>query len=49
MKKPNYKVVTYSLIAILFLILTFTVDWLFIIGAVVCMLLNQKELMGKGK
>lgn len=46
-KSPNYKVIVYSLIAIIFLVLTFTVDWLFIIGAVVMMLLNQKELMGK--
>jgi hypothetical protein len=47
MKKPNYKVVLYSLIALGFLILTFTVDWLFIIGAVIMVYINQRELMGK--
>ena len=43
----NIKVVIQSLIAIGFLVLTFTVDWLFIIGAVILMILNQKELMKK--
>jgi hypothetical protein len=45
MKSP--KVVVYSLIALVFLYLTFTIDWLFIIGAVILMFLNQKELMKK--
>jgi len=45
MKNP--KVVFYSLIALGFLALTFLVDWIFIIGAVVLMYLNQKELMKK--
>ncbi len=44
-KKMNYKVVAYSLIAIGFLALTFLVDWIFIIGAVVMVFLNQRELM----
>jgi len=44
-KKPNLKVIIYSLIAIGFVALTFLVDWLFIIGAVIMIYLNQKELM----
>ena len=44
-KKINKKVIAYSIIAIIFLALTFLVDWIFIIGAVVMMILNQKELM----
>ena len=49
--KTNWKVVVYSLIALGFLALTFLFDWLFIIGAVVLMFLNQRELgkMGKEK
>ena len=46
-KKPNIKVIIYSLIALGFVALTFLVDWLFIIGAVVMVYLNQKELMKK--
>jgi hypothetical protein len=48
-KKPNWKIIIFSLFALGFLALTFLVDWLFIIGAVVFMLLNQKELMKKRK
>ena len=44
-KKINVKVVIYSLIAIGFIVLTFLVDWMFIIGAVVMIWLNQRELM----
>jgi len=44
MNKPNPKVIFYSLIALGFLALTFFVDWIFIIGAVVMIFLNQKEL-----
>lgn len=47
-KKPrriNKKVVAYSIIALGFLALTFLVDWIFIIGAVVMIWLNQRELM----
>jgi hypothetical protein len=43
----NKKVVLFSIIALGFLALTFFVDWLFIIGAVILMYLNQKELMKK--
>jgi len=49
MKRPNIKVIVYSIIAIGFIILTFTLDWMFIIGAVVLMFLSQKELMKKGE
>jgi hypothetical protein len=43
--KPNIKVIIYSIIALIFLILTFTIDWLFIIPAIILVILNQKELM----
>jgi len=45
-RKFNLRIVIYSLIALGFIYLTFAVDWLFIIGAVIIMFLNQKELMG---
>jgi len=44
MNMKNPKVVIYSLIALGFMVLTFTVNWMFIIGAVILMYLNQKEL-----
>jgi hypothetical protein len=44
-KKPNIKVIIYSLIAFGFIALTFLVDWIFIIGAVIMIWLNQRELM----
>ena len=47
MKNP--KVVIYSILALGFLVLTFLVDWIFIIGAAVLMILNQRELMKKKK
>jgi len=43
----NKKVVTYSLIALGFIALTFLVNPYFIIGAIIFMLINQKEIMGK--
>lgn len=46
-KKPNWKVIIFSLIALGFIALTFLVNPYFIIGAVVFMFLNQKELNGK--
>jgi len=48
-KIKNSRVVIYSIIALGFLALTFWVDWIFIIGAVVLMILNQKELNKKKK
>ena len=47
MSIKNPKVVFLSLIALGFLVLTFLVDWMFIIGAVILMIINQKELMKK--
>jgi len=47
MGKMNIRVVIYSIIALVFLAMTFLVDWLFIIPAVILMILNQRELMGK--
>jgi len=46
-KKMNKKVVILSLIALGFIALTFLVDWIFIIGAVIIMIINQRELLGK--
>ncbi|MDP2628452.1 MAG: hypothetical protein Q8P15_00975 [Nanoarchaeota archaeon] len=43
----NQKVVLFSIVALGFLALTFLVDWIFIIGAVILVYLNQKELMKK--
>ena len=43
--KPNIKVIIYSILALGFVTLTFLVDWMFIIGAVILIYLNQKELM----
>lgn len=48
-RKTNLKVVIFSIIAIGFLVLTFTINWMFIIGAVILMILNQRELMKKRK
>jgi hypothetical protein len=43
----NKKVVFLSLIGLIFIALTFFVHWAFIIGAVIIMLINQRELMNK--
>jgi hypothetical protein len=40
----SLKVVIFSILALGFLALTFLVDWMFIIGAVILMYLNQREL-----
>ena len=45
--KPNIKVILYSLIGLGCIALTFFVDWIFIIGAVIVLWLNQRELMKK--
>jgi hypothetical protein len=42
--KPNWKVVIFSLIALVCLVLVFAVNWLFIIPAVILFFKNQKEL-----
>jgi len=46
-KKPNIKVIVYSLIAFGFVALGFLADWVFLLGAVIMIYLNQKELMKK--
>ena len=46
-RKINKKVVFLSLLALVFLALGFFVYWMFIIGAVIIMLINQKELLKK--
>ena len=38
----NWKVIFYSFIALIFIALTFTVDWLFILGAIIIIILNQR-------
>jgi len=40
----NIKVVFLSFVALGFLALTFLVDWLFILGAVIIWIYNQREL-----
>jgi hypothetical protein len=47
MKFP--KVVLLSLLALGFLALAIFVYWMFIVGAVVCMIINQRELFRKKK
>ncbi len=47
MKLKSPKVFIFSLIALGFLALTFFVHWIFIVGAVACMIINQRELMKK--
>ena len=48
MKIKNPRVVIYSIIALGFIALSFiTREWLYLIGAVVLMVLNQKELKKK--
>lgn len=47
-RKPNFKIISFSILAIGFLVVLFvTNEWLFIIGAVVFMILNQREIMKK--
>lgn len=48
-RQVNVKVVIFSLIALGFIALTFLVNPYFVAGAVVFMLLNQREIMGKKK
>jgi len=43
----NWKIVIFSLIALGFIALTFLVSPYFIIGAIILMFMNQKELIGK--
>lgn len=45
--KPNKKVIFFSIIALAFVALSFFVHWAFIIGALIFISLNQKELFKK--
>ena len=47
LKRINWKVVIYSFIGIVCVVLSFTKDWAFLLPAVICMLLNQRELNKK--
>jgi len=45
--KLNLKVIIYSIIGLGCIALTFLVDWVFIIGAVIMIWLNNRELKKK--
>lgn len=45
----NIKVLLLSILAIFFLILAFVWNWVFVAGAIIIVLINQKELMKKNK
>ncbi len=46
-KSINWKVVINSLIALVCVGLAVFVDWVFLLGAVIMIYFNQRELMGK--
>jgi 1,4-dihydroxy-2-naphthoate octaprenyltransferase len=46
-KEINWNVVFYSILALVFLALTYFVDWIFIVPVLFLMWLNQRELFGK--
>jgi CDP-diglyceride synthetase len=43
-RKVNVKLVVFSLIALVFVALSFFVSWYFLIGAVILVILNQIEI-----
>lgn len=43
----NTKVIVLSLIALGFIVLSLIVNWLFILGAIVITIINQRELVKK--
>ena len=47
-RNVNVKVIVYCIIALGFIALTLLIDWIFIIGAIAMIWLNQKELI-RGK
>ena len=47
MKIKSPKVLIFSILALGFLVLAYFIDWLFLIGAVALVILNQKELIKK--
>jgi uncharacterized membrane protein len=46
-RRINKKIISLSVIAIICLVLTFTINWLFIIPAVIISIMNQRELFSK--
>ena len=46
-RKINKKVTILSIVAIICLILTYVLHWIFIVPTIVIMLRNHKELFGK--
>jgi len=46
-KKINWKIIIYSLVGLGFLALTYLLDWIFIVGAVIMIWLNHREMNGK--
>ena len=46
-KMKNPKVIFLSLLALIFIILSFVGNWIFIIPAVILVFINQRELMKK--
>jgi len=45
--KINWKIIIYSIIGLGFLALTYFVDWIFVVGAVVMIWMNQREMRRK--
>jgi len=43
----NWKVFSLSVLALIFVALAFWIDWLFLIGAVIIMFVNQRLLFSK--
>jgi len=43
----NWKVVVYSVLGLICIVLSFKIDWAFLLPAVIFMLLNQRELSKK--
>ena len=49
MSKVNWKVIIYSIIALGCIALSYFVDWAFLIGAIIMVFLNQRELFKNKK
>jgi len=45
----NKKVTVLSIIALICIVLAITIDWLFLVPAVIIMIINQKELLKRKK
>ena len=46
-KKINWKIVIYSIIALICIYLMYRIDWIFIVPVLGLIWLNQRELFGK--